>query len=124
MPTLFVSIVTAAVSAMALPHAMFAPVSDYITRFAAKDPFPELLMCHEGTWMRLSEHLSVRELRRNEWYNDFVLKCGVGDIIAAQITNTGSHTAVFGIHEGIGEKPICTSEQEHLNQFRRRGSRV
>ena len=119
--------------------------SDYVTHFAAKDPFTELFTVHEGIWMRLSERLSAPELRRNEWYNDFVLKCGVGDIIAAQITNTGSHTAVFGIHEGIGENPICTSEKEHLNQllaplgraaetqlrlqelgwnFRRRGSRV
>jgi PAS domain-containing protein/DNA-binding CsgD family transcriptional regulator len=91
--------------------------SDYITHFAAKDPFIELFTGHEGIWMRLSERLSAPELRRNEWYHDFVLKCGVGDIIAAQITSTGSHTAVLGIHEGIGEKPICTSGQGHLNQL-------
>jgi DNA-binding CsgD family transcriptional regulator/PAS domain-containing protein len=91
--------------------------SDYITRFAAKDPFTELFTGHEGTWMRLSERLSAPELRRNEWYNDFVLKCGVGDIIGAQITNTGSHTAVFGIHEGIGEKPIPASHVKRLNRL-------
>ncbi len=91
--------------------------SDYVTHFAAKDPFTELFTIHEGIWMRLSERLSAPELRRNEWYHDFVLKCGVGDIIAAQIINTGSHTAVFGIHEGIGEKPFCPSDQEHLNQL-------
>ncbi len=91
--------------------------SDYIAHFAAKDPFTELFTGHDGIWMRLSERVSVPELRGNEWYHDFVLKSGVGDIIAAQITNTGSHTAVFGIHEGIGEKPICTSDQGHLNQL-------
>jgi DNA-binding CsgD family transcriptional regulator len=67
--------------------------------------------------MRLSEHLSAPELRRNEWYNDFVLKSGVRDIIAAQISNTGSHTVVFGIHEGIGEKPLRTSHLKHLNRL-------
>ena len=77
--------------------------SDYVTHFAAKDPFTKLFTGHEGIWMRLSERLSVPELRWNEWYNDFVLKCGVGDIIAAQITNTGSHTAVFGIHSESGK---------------------
>src|SRR5580704_6453941 len=91
--------------------------SDYITRFAAKDPFPELLMGHEGTWMRLSEQLAAPELRRNEWYNEFVRKSGVRDIIAAQITNTGSHTVVFGIHEGIGVKPLRTSHLKRLNQL-------
>ena len=91
--------------------------SDYITHFAAIDPFTELFTDHGGTWMRLSEHLSAPELRRNEWYNGFVLRCGVGDIIAAQITNTGSHTVVFGIHEGIGEKPLCTSHLKRLNRL-------
>jgi DNA-binding CsgD family transcriptional regulator len=91
--------------------------SDYITRFAAKDPFPELSMGHEGRWMRLSEQLPAPELRRNEWYNEFVRKSGVRDIIAAQITNTGSHTVVFGIHEGIGVKPLRTSHLKRLNQL-------
>jgi DNA-binding CsgD family transcriptional regulator len=91
--------------------------SDHITQFTVKDPFTELLAGHEGTWMRLSEHLSAPELRRIEWYNDFLRKYGVGDIIAAQIANTGSHAAVLGIHEGVGEKPLCTSGQERLNQL-------
>ena len=91
--------------------------SDYITHFAAKDPFTELLTGHEGTWMRLSEQLPELELRRNEWYNDFVLKSGVRDIIAAQVGNTGSHTVVFGIHEGIGEKPLRPSHLKRLNRL-------
>ena len=95
------------------PSAEFT--SDYITRFAAKDPFTDLLMGHEGTWMRLSEQLP--ELCRNEWYNGFVLKSGVRDIIAAQLTNTGSHTVVLGIHEGIGEKPLRPSRLKRLNRL-------
>jgi hypothetical protein len=97
------------------PSAAFT--SDYITRFAAKDPFSDLLTGHEGTWMRLSEQLPEPELRRSEWYNDFVLKCGVRDIIAAQIGNTGAQTVVFGIHEGIGEKPLRTSHLKRLNRL-------
>ena len=95
------------------PSAEFT--SDYITRFAAKDPFTDLLMGHEGTWMRLSEQLP--ELCRNEWYNGFVLKSGVRDIIAAQLTNTGTHTVVLGIHEGIGEKPLPISRLKRLNRL-------
>ena len=97
------------------PSAQFT--SDYITRYAAKDPFSDLLTGHEGTWMRLSEQLPEPELRRSEWYNDFVLKCGVRDIIAAQIGNTGAQTVVFGIHEGIGEKPLRTSHLKRLNRL-------
>jgi len=94
------------------PSAEFRP--DHITQFTVEDPLTELLAGREGTWMRLSEHLSAPELRRIEWYNDFLLKHGVGDIIAAQITHTESHAAVLGIHEGIGEN---RSDQERLNQL-------
>jgi hypothetical protein len=83
---------------------------DYITRFAAKDPFTDLLTGHQATWVKLSEQVTAPELRQNEWYNQFVLKSGVRDIVAAQVSNTGSHTAVFGIHEGIGEKPLLSSD--------------
>jgi len=97
------------------PSAKFA--SDYVTRLAAKDPFTELLARRVRTWMRLSEQLPAPELERNEWYNDFVLKSGVRDIVAAQVSDTGSHTVVFGFHEGIGEKPLCTSHLKRLDQL-------
>ncbi len=97
------------------PSAKFA--SDYITRFAAKDRFVELLTNYEGTWMRLSEQLPATELQRNEWYTDFVLKSGVRDIVAAQISTTTSHSVIFGVHEGIGEKPLPTANLRRLDQL-------
>jgi DNA-binding CsgD family transcriptional regulator len=90
---------------------------DYITRFAAKDPFTDLLTGYEETWVKLSEQLAAPELLRNEWYNEFVLKSGVRDIVAAQVSNTGSHTAVFAIHEGIGEEPLPPEHRRRLDQF-------
>ena len=86
--------------------------SDYITRFAAQDRFVELLARYEGTWMRFSEHLAAADLRRNEWYDEFVLKSGVGDVVAAQISVTESHRVVFGVHEGVGEAPLPPSEPQ------------
>ena len=62
------------------PSAEFT--SDYITRFAAQDRFAELLTRYERTWMRLSEQLPTPELQQSEWYNDFVLKSGVRDIVS------------------------------------------
>ncbi len=91
--------------------------SDYVTHFSALDPFPDLFTGNEATWMRLSDSLPAPVLRQNEWYNDFVLKCGVGDIIAAQISNTGSHTVVFGLHEAIGGKPLRTQLAKRLDQL-------
>jgi DNA-binding CsgD family transcriptional regulator/PAS domain-containing protein len=97
------------------PSAQFT--SDYMTRFAAKDPFIDLLAGHNGTWVRLSEHIAAEELRQNEWYTDFVLKSGVRDIVAAQVSDTGSHTAVFGVHEGIGEKQLTAANLRRLDQL-------
>ncbi len=77
----------------------------------------ELLTNYEGTWMRLSEQLPATELQRNEWYTDFVLKSGVRDIVAAQISTTTSHSVIFGVHEGIGEKPLPTANLRRLDQL-------
>jgi hypothetical protein len=41
-------------------------------------------------------------LRKSEWYNDFVLSCGVRDILGARLVDTSSHRVIFGIHQQIG----------------------
>ncbi len=97
------------------PSAKFA--SDYIARFAAQDRFIEHLTRYEGTWMRLSEQLPATELQRNEWYTDFVLKSGVRDIVAAQVSIPKSHQVILGVHEGIGEEPLPTANLKRLDQL-------
>jgi hypothetical protein len=47
---------------------------DYIRHYAALDPYSPLL---DGSWKKLSECFSDGLLRRSEWYNDFVLTCGI-----------------------------------------------
>ena len=91
--------------------------TDYITRFAAQDRFMEHLTRYEGTWMRLSEQLPATELQRNEWYTDFVVKSGLRDIVAAQVSVTESHRVVFGVHEGIGERPLPAANLKRLDQL-------
>jgi hypothetical protein len=39
---------------------------------------------------------------QHEWYNDFVLTCGVRDILGARLLDTPSHRVIFGIHQQIG----------------------
>ena len=73
--------------------------SDYIRHYAAVDPYSPLL---DGSWKKLSECLPDRMLRKNEWYNDFVLTCGVRDILGARLVDTSSHCVIFGIHQEIG----------------------
>jgi hypothetical protein len=73
--------------------------SDYIRHYAAVDPYSPLL---DGSWIKLSECLPESMLRNSEWYNDFVLTCGVRDILGAQLLDTPSHRVIFGIHQQIG----------------------
>jgi hypothetical protein len=41
-------------------------------------------------------------LRSSEWYNEFVLACGVRDILGTRLVDTPSHFVVFGLHQQIG----------------------
>jgi hypothetical protein len=73
--------------------------SDYVRHYAAVDPYSPLL---DGSWKKLSECLPEQLLRESEWYNDFVLGCGVRDILGARLVDTPSHRVIFGIHQQIG----------------------
>jgi hypothetical protein len=56
----------------------------------------------DGSWKKLSECLPDPLLRKSEWYNDFVLTCGVRDILGARLVDTPHHCVIFGIHQQIG----------------------
>jgi Domain of unknown function (DUF6894) len=72
---------------------------DYVRHYAALDPYSPLL---DGSWIKLSECLPDSMLRKSEWYNDFVLSCGVRDILGVRLVDAPSHCAIFGIHQQIG----------------------
>ena len=69
--------------------------------YASLDPFSPLLHVVPG-WTKLSECLPQAALMKSEWYNDFVLACGVRDIVGTRLVDTESHWAVFGLHQQIG----------------------
>jgi hypothetical protein len=73
--------------------------SDYVRHYAALDPFSPLL---DGSWKKLSECLPDSLLRSSEWYNDFILTCGVRDILGVRLHDTSNHCVIFGIHQQIG----------------------
>ncbi|MEA2345814.1 MAG: hypothetical protein QOF63_3983 [Thermoanaerobaculia bacterium] len=73
--------------------------SDYVRHYAALDPYSPLL---DGSWKKLSDCLPDSLLRKSEWYTDFVLTCGVRDILGARLVDTPHHCVIFGIHQQIG----------------------
>jgi hypothetical protein len=68
---------------------------------AAADPFSPLLNATPG-WIRLLACLPASALAQSEWYNDFILSCGVRDIIGAKLVDSPSHFGIFGLHQQIG----------------------
>jgi len=72
---------------------------EYVRHYAALDPYSPLL---DASWMKLSECLPDALLRRSEWYNDFVLACGVRDIVGTRLFETPSYRVIFGLHQQIG----------------------
>ena len=75
--------------------------SDYVDHFAPLDPFlPHLNVARR--WIKLSDCLPQSLLRQSEWYNDFVLACGVRDILGTRLIETRSHLVYVGIHQQIG----------------------
>jgi hypothetical protein len=68
---------------------------------ALRRPRPILAVARRS-WKKLSECFSDSVLRRSEWYNDFVLACGVCDILGARLVDTSDYRVIFGIHQQIG----------------------
>lgn len=75
--------------------------SRYVEHYAALDPYSPLL---DAGWIRLATCLPDALLRRSEWYNDFVLSCGVRDILGTRLTDTAGHAVILGIHQRIGRQ--------------------
>ncbi len=72
---------------------------EYVRHYAALDPYSPLL---DASWMKLSECLPDALLRRSEWYADFVLACGVRDIVGTRLFETPSYRVIFGVYQQIG----------------------
>src|SRR5260370_17122681 len=69
---------------------------DYVAYYAALDPFRPF--CHaapSASRVRLSQCLPTPVLRSDEWYSDFVVRCGVRDILGARLFENSSHAAIL-----------------------------
>jgi len=104
--------------------------SAYIDYYAPLDPFSPLLTEPLG-WIKLSKCLPEACLRKSEWYNDFVLTCGVRDILGTRLLDTPSHSVIFGLHQQIGRsfsdktalilnnvaEPLASSALQHVEHL-------
>jgi hypothetical protein len=73
---------------------------DYISHYSALDPYAPLLPT--GSWLRLTDCLPSAALRKDPWYNEFVLRCGVGDLVGTRLINGRANSVIFGVHHARG----------------------
>jgi PAS domain-containing protein len=59
--------------------------------------------------LRISECLPETVLRRDEWYNDYLLEAGIDDALSVRTFENASHIVVFGVSHGIDQAPFTAS---------------
>jgi hypothetical protein len=90
---------TARVKWISLSGPSAALEANYVFQDAAIDGYSPLIDASaRGRWLKLSKCFSKSRLRTDEWYNDFVVKAGVDDILGVRLADLPSQTAILGIH--------------------------
>src|SRR5690349_1204745 len=62
-----------------------------------------------GRWLRISECLPETVLRRDEWYNDYLLRAGIDDALGVRLFENASHVVLFGVTHGIDQAPFTVT---------------
>src|SRR5438270_5044952 len=86
---------------------LVGPEGDYFSYYQALDRYrPILETLPAARWLQISECLPETVLRRDEWYNDYLLKAGIDDALSARLFESPSHIVVFGVSHGIDQAPF------------------
>jgi PAS domain-containing protein/DNA-binding CsgD family transcriptional regulator len=86
---------------------LVSTAADFINYYHRLDPYrPMLESVPAGRWVWVSECLPESELRRDEWYNDYLLKAGIDDGVGVRLFESASYTVVFGLSHGIDRAPF------------------
>src|ERR1700680_790874 len=93
-------------------------VNDYINYYAARDPYrPVLQAAASRSWVQLSKCLPQTVLRSDEWYNDYAVKAGIGDIIGTRLFDSPSCTVILSAHWGIYQAPVMATATASLREL-------
>jgi DNA-binding CsgD family transcriptional regulator len=115
---LLVSKLTGQVSTITWWGSFTGSRADYLAHYSRIDPFraiQEEAAC--GALSQLLECLSAQFLSRDEWYNDFVLKGGVRDVLGTKLHENRSHFVIVGLHRAIGDTRPIPEDAEALRML-------
>jgi len=101
---LLVNKLTSQVSAVHRWGCATGSIPEYLTHYSKIDPFRPLQeKLASGSLGRLTERLPQSVLRRDGWYNDYLLKGGVCDILGTKLHESPSHMAIIGLYCAVGD---------------------
>src|SRR5580704_6216063 len=115
---LLVNKLTQQVSTMAWWGSFTGSRADYLAHYSNIDPF-RMIQEKEavGSFVRLSERLPQSVLSRDEWYNDFLLKGGVCDILGGKLHESRSHVVIVGLRRAVGDVHPLPRDMEALRSL-------
>jgi DNA-binding CsgD family transcriptional regulator len=91
---------------------------DYFSYYNALDRYRPILETLPATrWLQISECLPKAVLRRDEWYNDYLLKAGIDDAVAVRLFESASHIGVFGVSHGTDRAPFTAADIAALQEL-------
>jgi DNA-binding CsgD family transcriptional regulator/PAS domain-containing protein len=92
--------------------------ADYFSHYHALDHYrPILEVLPAGRWLWISECLPETVLRRDEWYNDYLLRAGIDDALSARLFESASHVVVFGVSHGNDRAPFTAAGTAALQEL-------
>jgi PAS domain-containing protein len=92
--------------------------ADYFSHYHALDRYrPILEVLPAGRWLWISECLPETVLRRDEWYNDYLLRAGIDDALSARLCESASHVVVFGVSHGNDRAPFTAADTAALQEL-------
>jgi DNA-binding CsgD family transcriptional regulator len=81
--------------------------TEFLSHYGRIDPYgPVLQGLPFGTWVRAREIFSQNLLSHDEWYNDFILKGGVCDLLGAKLHESASLIVLIGFHRATGDGEV------------------
>lgn len=90
---------------------------EFIQHYAAIDPYtPALNAAAFGTWAKLTDCLPNTALNKDEWYNDFVLRSGVRDILGIRLVHQ-PNAVHLGLHQEIGRSSFFAKSDALLKEL-------
>src|SRR5580704_2070700 len=115
---LLVNKLTRQVSTMAWWGSFTGSRADYLAHYSKIDSFRVIQeAAASGSFARLSECLSQSALRYDEWYNDFLLKGGVCDLLGGKMHESRSHKVIIGFRRATGDADPFPRDMEALQSL-------